>query len=181
MGDGYGRPLKVTDLTVNVTAIGDSAPTRATRTDGRITTTAYTPATGIPTKTVTTTPPADAKDATTAQTTTTELDPLRGLPTATVDTNAKRTTLTYDALGRASMVWLPDRRATSLLPSYQFNYYVEDGKPATTAIRTLNPEGGTQTVSYTLYDGYLRPRQTQAFHEGPPGAHGVATAEPPNS
>ncbi|MFJ9854995.1 polymorphic toxin-type HINT domain-containing protein [Streptomyces sp. NPDC101150] len=165
--DGYGRPLKVTDLTANVTAIGDSAPTRATRTDGRTTTTAYTPATGIPTKTVTTTPPADAKDATTAQTTTTELDPLRGLPTATVDTNAKRTTLTYDALGRASMVWLPDRRATSLLPSYQFNYYVEDGKPATTAIRTLNPEGGTQTVSYTLYDGYLRPRQTQA--PGPDG------------
>ncbi|MGA5267209.1 polymorphic toxin-type HINT domain-containing protein [Streptomyces lydicamycinicus] len=161
--DGYGRPEKVTDLTANVTAIGDSAPTRTARTDGRTTTTAYTPATGFPTKTVTTTPPADAKDAATAQATTTELDPLRGLPAATVDTNGKRTTRTYDALGRSLKVWLPDRaRTTVLLPNYQFDYYVEDGKPATVATRTLNPEGASQAVSYTLYDGYLRPRQTQA-------------------
>ncbi|MGW7487562.1 RHS repeat domain-containing protein [Streptomyces sp. NPDC054786] len=158
--DGYGRPEKVTDLTANITAIGDSAPTRTPRTDGRTTTTAYTPTTGFPTKTVTTTPPADAKDTTTAQTTT-ELDPLRGQPAATVDTNGKRTTLKYDALGRSAKVWLADRRSTSLLPNYQFDYYVDEGKPATVATRTLTPEGGTQTVSYTLYDGYLRPRQTQ--------------------
>ncbi|WP_248001717.1 polymorphic toxin-type HINT domain-containing protein [Streptomyces sp. RPA4-5] len=161
--DGYGRPEKVTDLTGNVTAIGDSAPTRTARTDGRTTTTAYTPATGIPTKTTVTTPPADAKDTTTAQTTTTELDPLRGQPAATIDTNGKRTTLKYDALGRSLKVWLPDRaRTTVQLPNYQFDYYVEDGKPATVATRTLNPEGDSQAVSYTLYDGYLRPRQTQA-------------------
>ncbi|MGY5135680.1 RHS repeat domain-containing protein, partial [Streptomyces nigrescens] len=161
--DGYGRPEKVTDLTANVTAIGDSAPTRTARTDGRTTNTAYTPATGIPTKTVTTTPPADPKDTTTAQTTTTELDPLRGQPAATVDTNGKRTTLKYDALGRSLKVWLPDRaRTTVQLPNYEFDYYVEDGKPATVATRTLNPAGASQAVSYTLYDGYLRPRQTQA-------------------
>ncbi|WP_425329520.1 RHS repeat domain-containing protein [Streptomyces inhibens] len=160
--DSYGRPEKVTDLTANVTAIGDSAPTRTARSDGRTTTTAYTPATGLPTKTVTTTPPADAKDSTTAQTTTTELDPLRGVPAATVDTNGKRTILKYDALGRSVKVWLADRRSTSLLPNYQFDYYVEEGKPATVATRTLTPEGGTQAVSYTLYDGYLRTRQTQA-------------------
>ncbi|MFC5253543.1 polymorphic toxin-type HINT domain-containing protein [Streptomyces nigrescens] len=161
--DGYGRPEKVTDLTGNVTAIGDSAPTRTARTDGRTTTTAYTPATGIPTKTVTTTPPADPKDTTTAQTTTTELDPLRGQPAATFDTNGKRTTLKYDALGRTLKVWLPDRaRTTVQLPNYEFDYYVEDGKPATVATRTLKPAGASQAVSYTLYDGYLRPRQTQA-------------------
>lgn len=162
--DGYGRPLKATDLTANVTAIGDSAPTRTPRTDGRTTTTAYTPATGFPTKTVTTTPPADAKDTTTAQTTTTELDPLRGQPAATVDTNGKRTTLTYDALGRSLKVWLPDRGSA---PTYQFAYLVEEGKPAAVATYTLNPSAQTQTVSYTLYDGYLRPRQTQA--PGPDG------------
>ncbi|MGX1976643.1 polymorphic toxin-type HINT domain-containing protein [Streptomyces kronopolitis] len=160
--DGYGRPEKVTDLTANVTAIGDSAPTRTARSDGRTTTTAYSPATGFPTKTVTTTPPADAKDATTAQTTTSELDPLRGQPTATVDANGKRTTMKYDALGRSVKVWMADRRSTSLLPNYQFDYYVEEGKPATVATRTLKPEGGSQAVSYTLYDGYLRARQTQA-------------------
>lgn len=164
--DAYGRPEKVTDLTANVTAIGDSSPTRTARTDGRTTTTTYAPATGIPTKTTITTPPADPKDATTAQTTTTELDPLRGQPTATIDTNGNRTTLRYDALGRSQAVWLADRAAPSL-PTYQFNYYVEEGKPATVGTRTLNPAGGTQTVTYTLYDGYLRPRQTQA--PGPDG------------
>ncbi|WP_107431010.1 polymorphic toxin-type HINT domain-containing protein [Streptomyces lydicus] len=162
--DGYGRPQKVTDLTANVTAIGDSAPTRTTRADGRTTTTAYSPATGIPTKTVVTTPPADAKDATTAQTTTTELDPLRGQPIATVDTNAKRTTLKYDALGRSVKVWLPDRGS---LPTYQFAYLVEEGKPAAVATYTLNPSAQSQTVSYALYDGYLRTRQVQA--PGPDG------------
>ncbi len=160
--DGYGRPEKVTDLTANVTAIGDSAPTRTARTDGRTTTTAYSPATGFPAKIVVTTPPADAKDVTTAQSTTSELDPLRGQPTATVGTNGKRTVLRYDALGRSTKVWLPDRRSTSLLPNYQFDYYVDEGKPATVATRTLKPEGGSQAVAYTLYDGYLRARQTQA-------------------
>ncbi|MFH8558202.1 polymorphic toxin-type HINT domain-containing protein [Streptomyces celluloflavus] len=158
--DAYGRPEKVTDLTADVTAIGDSAPTRTARTDGRTTTTAYTPATGIPAKTTTVTPPADGKDSATAQTTTTELDPLRGLPAATVDTNGKRTTLRYDALGRSWMVYLADR-ASPAVPTYQFNYFVEEGKPTAVATRTLNPAGGTQTVSYTLYDGYLRARQTQ--------------------
>lgn len=57
----------------------------------RTTTTVYSPATGIPTKTAVTTPPADAKDGATAQTTTTELDPLRGQPSLTLDTNGKRT------------------------------------------------------------------------------------------
>ncbi len=158
--DAYGRPEKVTDLTADVTAIGDSAPARTARTDGRTTTTAYTPATGIPAKTTTVTPPADGKDSATAQTTTTELDPLRGLPAATVDTNGKRTTLRYDALGRSWMVYLADR-ASPAVPTYQFNYFVEEGKPTAVATRTLNPAGGTQTVSYTLYDGYLRARQTQ--------------------
>ncbi|MFF4290984.1 polymorphic toxin-type HINT domain-containing protein [Streptomyces sp. NPDC001633] len=159
--DGYGRPEKVTDLTANVTAIGDSAPTRTARTDGRTTTTAYSPATGLPIKTVVTTPPANPKDATSVQTTTSELDPLRGQPTATVDTNGKRTILRYDALGRSTKVWLADRRSTTLQPNYQFDYYVEDSKPATVATRTLNSQGGQRT-SYTLYDGYLRTRQTQA-------------------
>ncbi|WP_267890144.1 polymorphic toxin-type HINT domain-containing protein, partial [Streptomyces sp. NRRL F-4489] len=113
-------------------------------------------------QTLTTTPPANPADPLSAQTTTTELDPLRGQPTATVDTNGKRTVMAYDALGRSTKVWLPDRRTTTLLPNYQFDYFIEEGKPAAVATRTLNPEGGSQTTSYTLYDGYLRARQTQA-------------------
>ncbi|MFE7314177.1 RHS repeat-associated core domain-containing protein [Streptomyces sp. NPDC057555] len=158
--DAYGRPERTTDLTADVTAIGDSAPVRKARTDGRTTTTSYSPATGIPSKTTVVTPPSDEKDTSTAQTTTTELDPLRQLPSATVDPNGKRTTLAYDALGRSQSVYLPDR-AQPALPTYQFTYSVEEGKPAAVATRTLNPTGSKQNVSYTLYDGQLRERQTQ--------------------
>ncbi|MGW6804285.1 polymorphic toxin-type HINT domain-containing protein [Streptomyces sp. NPDC055039] len=162
--DGYGRGLTGTDLAANVTSNGDSSPVRTTRDDGRTTTTSYTPATGLPTRITTTTPPAKAGDATTAQTTTQDLGP-RGLPVKETDTNGKVTESTYDALGRSAKVWLADRQNTST-PSYQFTYLIEDGKPAAVSTKTLNNAGG-QITSYTLYDGFLRERQTQS--PGPDG------------
>ncbi|MEU6964998.1 RHS repeat-associated core domain-containing protein [Streptomyces chrestomyceticus] len=164
--DAYGRPLTTTDLSADLTARGDATPARTPRTDGRTTTTTYTPATGFPATTTQAGPPATDGDATTAQTTTTETDPLRGQPTATTDTNGKRTTLTYDALGRAYQVWLPDRR-TDLLPTYQFNYRIEEGKPVAVTTRTLDEDGGKHLTAHTLFDGFQHPRQTQA--PGPDG------------
>lgn len=164
--DSYGRRLSVTDVTADLTSSGTGSPSRTERTDGRTSTTVYSPATGVPTKVTETTPPASPGDSTSAQTGVTELDPLRGQPSAKVDTNGKRTEFRYDALGRAWMVWLPNRQ-TSSLPSYQFTYLVEDGKPNAVATRVLTPSGGAQIVSYTLYDGYQRPRQTQ--EPGPNG------------
>ncbi|TGB00874.1 sugar-binding protein [Streptomyces sp. MZ04] len=158
--DGYGRQLTATDLTADVTATGGDAPVRTVRSDGRKATTAYSPATGFATTVTETTPPVKAADATSVQTTVTELEPLRGQPKATVDTNAKRTEMTYDALGRAEKVWLADRR-TSQTPSYQFTYFVNEGQPVAVRTQTVNNEGG-QVASYTLYDGFLRERQTQA-------------------
>ncbi|MEU5002078.1 polymorphic toxin-type HINT domain-containing protein [Streptomyces sp. NPDC021622] len=158
--DGYGRPLTATDLTADVTATGNDAPVRTVRTDGRKSTTTYSPATGFATKVTATTPPVKAADATSVQTTVTEMEPLRGQPKATVDTNAKRTEMTYDALGRAEKVWLADRR-TSQTPSHQFTYFVDEGQPVAVRTQTVNNEGG-QVASYTLYDGFLRERQTQA-------------------
>jgi len=164
--DSYGRELTSTDLTATVTAATTGAPSRSTRSDGRTTKTTYTPAIGIPTKTTVTTPPATKGDATTAQTTTTELDPLRGQPLAEVDTNNKRTEFAYDALGRSTKVWLADRR-TSQLPTYEFSYFITEGDAVAVRTQTLTPAGGAQIASYTLYDGLLRARQTQA--PGPEG------------
>ncbi|MFF6978309.1 RHS repeat-associated core domain-containing protein [Streptomyces sp. NPDC008343] len=164
--DSYGRQLKATDLSADITvnATNDDL-VRTARNDGRTTSTAYSPSTGFATKLTTTTPPARATDATTAQTTVTEMEPLRGQAKAVVDTNTKRTEFTYDALGRSSKVWLADRK-TSQTPSYEFTYFVDEGKPVAVRTQTLN-NGGAQIASYTLYDGFLRERQTQA--PGPDG------------
>lgn len=163
--DAYGRKLTTTDLTANVTVTGNGDPVVTVRKDGRTTTTAFSPATGMATKITETSPPAKAADPASAQTTITELEPLRGQPTTKTDTNDKRIEMTYDALGRSAKVWLADRK-TSQTPSYQFSYFVEEGKEVAVRTQTLNNEGG-QVASYAIYDGFLRERQTQA--PGPDG------------
>jgi RHS repeat-associated protein len=168
--DAYGRALTVTDLTANDTATEGGTPVRSTRQDGLTSTTTYSPATGFPTTLTTKTPPAKAADATTAQTTVTTFDPLRGQPTAEKDTNGKITNYAYDGLGRKDKIWLADRK-TGQLPTYDFDYFVEDGQPATIRTLTLN-NNGAQIPSYTLYDGLLRPRQTQDV--GPDGGRLIA-------
>ncbi|MFD9863445.1 RHS repeat domain-containing protein [Streptomyces alboflavus] len=163
--DDYGRQLTATDLTADVTATGSGDPVRTLRKDGRTTTTAYTPATGFPAKVTETSPPTKAAAPDSAMTTVTELEPLRGQPKAKVDTNDKRTDFAYDALGRSHKVWLADRN-TSQIPSFEFTYFVDEGKPVAVRTQTLDNNGG-QIPSYTLYDGFLRERQTQAV--GPDG------------
>ncbi|MFF4831684.1 RHS repeat-associated core domain-containing protein [Streptomyces sp. NPDC001315] len=165
--DLYGRAVSTTDLTANVTVNGSGTLSRTERKDGRTTTTAYTPTTGIPTSSKVTTPPAKAGDSTTAQSSTTTLDPVRGVPTAVVDTNSKRTDLTYDALGRSLKVWLPNRsKANSQTPNYEFTYTVAENKAVAVGTKTLNNDGSQETA-YDLYDGFLRPTQTQ--DPGPDG------------
>jgi RHS repeat-associated protein len=169
--DSYGRAVSATDLTGNVTATETGAPTRTDRTDGRTSTTVYAPATGFPTTTTATGPPATAGNSATAQTTTTTLDPVRGLPTTVVDANGKQTDTVYDALGRNLKVWLADRsKANNDTPSYAFSYTLTGDKPAAVGTTTL---AGTGTkTGYTLYDGFLRARQTQS--PGPDGGMLVA-------
>lgn len=163
--DSYGRQLTATDLTADVTVTDDGTPVRTARTDGRKTTTAYTPAAGFAIQTKVTTPPAKASDATTAQTTTTDLDPLRGLVTKQTDTNNNITEYAYDALGRTTKVWAADRRSTQI-PTKQFVYTIAEDKPVAVATKSLNNTGG-QITSYELFDGFLRSRQTQ--EPGPDG------------
>lgn len=169
--DTYGRAVSTTDLTGNVTATETGAPQRTDRTDGRTATTVYTPATGFPLTVAATTAPATAGEPTTAQTTTTTLEPIRGLPTTVVDANGKRTDTVYDALGRSLKTWLANRpKASNGTPSYAYSYTLTDGRPAVVGTTTLAGTG-TQTA-YTLYDGFLRARQTQS--PGPDGGMLVA-------
>ncbi|MFJ5155458.1 RHS repeat-associated core domain-containing protein [Streptomyces sp. NPDC088353] len=168
--DSYGRELTSTDLTADVTATATGTVTRTARKDGRTTTTEYSPATGFATTVKVTTPPAKAGNATTAQTTTTTQDILRGVPVKEADTNSNAVDYAYDALGRTAKVWLADR-LTGQTPTYQYTYTVTDGRPVAVGTRTLG-NNGAQRTSYTLYDGFLRTRQTQ--EPGPDGGRLLA-------
>ncbi|WP_069466074.1 RHS repeat domain-containing protein, partial [Actinacidiphila rubida] len=159
--DQYGRQLTATDLTANVTATNTGTPARTPRTDGLTSTTAYTPTTGIPTGMTLTTPPLVKGTPSTAMTTTTTLEPLRGLQTSVSDTNSHHTDSTYDALGRTLKTWLADRSANhAQTPNYEYTYTITPDSPMAVATRTVDNDG-SQDTSYTLYDGFLRPRQVQ--------------------
>ncbi|MGW7559159.1 polymorphic toxin-type HINT domain-containing protein [Streptomyces sp. NPDC054757] len=164
--DSYGRPLTVNDLAANVIVDGSSAPVRTARGDGRVTTTAYSPATGRASEVRTTTPPAKVGDSTTSLTTVQELDPARGQVVKETDPNGNTSQTRYDALGRTTDVWEPDR-STTRVPSYQFTYQIADGQPTVVGTRKVNNSDGQTPPSYTLYDGLLRERQTQ--EPGPDG------------
>ncbi|WP_338683639.1 polymorphic toxin-type HINT domain-containing protein [Streptomyces acidiscabies] len=135
--DTLGRPLTVSDATTNTAS-----------------TIAYTPANAGPlTQTVT----ADAKQ----YKTTSFLDPRRGLALRVYDPNSKKTESTYDALGRLTQVWQPNR-ATGQAPNYKFTYKLNTQDPSWVSTSTLKRDGETYNTSYTLYDSLLRPLQTQS-------------------
>ncbi|MEU7414946.1 deaminase domain-containing protein [Streptomyces sp. NPDC042638] len=156
--DDYGRQRTTTDLTADVKVNASGTLTRTTRSDGRTTTTPD-PTSGFAAKVTTTTPPAKTGDTATTQTTSVNYDILRNLPKSHTDTNGKTTNFAYDALGRSTKVWLPDR-LTGQTPTYEFTYTIGDSKPVAIATRTLG-NNGEQLTSYALYDGFLRQRQTQ--------------------
>ncbi|MFM9607719.1 polymorphic toxin-type HINT domain-containing protein [Streptomyces niveiscabiei] len=135
--DALGRPLTVSDASANAAS-----------------TIAYTPANAGPlTQTVT----ANAKQ----YKTTSFLDPRRGLALRVYDPNSKKTESTYDALGRLTQVWQPNR-ATGQAPNYKFAYKLNTQDPSWVSTSTLKRDGETYNTSYTLYDSLLRPLQTQS-------------------
>uniref|UniRef100_UPI00069648FD RHS repeat domain-containing protein n=1 Tax=Streptomyces odonnellii TaxID=1417980 RepID=UPI00069648FD len=165
--DTYGRVVATTDLTANVTVNGSGTLTRTPRTDGRTTTTDRVPATGTPTTVKVTGPPAKTGDMSTAQTVTTTLDPVRGQPLSVVDTTGRRTDTTYDALGRSLKVWLADRsQANRETPNYEYTYLIKENEAPAVVTKTLRNDS-SQESTYSIYDGFLRPRQTQS--PGPEG------------
>ncbi len=131
--DAYGRTTKSTDV------------------QGGITTTAYTPATGNPT-TVTTTNKLN-------WVTTSTLDTARGLATTEVGVNGERADVAYDPLGRVVKVWTPGRAVTDT-PNTEYSYVYNNQTPTVVTSKSLR-DNGTYAVSYDLYDGFLRLRQSQ--------------------
>ncbi|PCG81896.1 hypothetical protein CIB93_33005 [Streptomyces sp. WZ.A104] len=116
----------------------------------------YVPATFQAPTTVTVTNARDHKATTTH-------DPVRGVVTAAVDANGKRTDAVHDGLGRVLKVWEPGWPKSSHpdKPSAEYAYRISKTAVNAVTTKTLKQNGSYRTA-YTLYDGLLRERQTQA-------------------
>lgn len=142
--DAYGRPLTQKD------ADGNETRTEYTETNGLLTQAKVTNALG--------------------HVTTTDYAPAWGLSTGQTDPNGKRTDLAYDALGRLTSVWLPDRQKAQT-PSIKYGYTVRKDKPTVVLTQKIE-DNSSYGTEYQLFDSLLRPRQMQT--EGPAGTRMVA-------
>jgi YD repeat-containing protein len=154
-----GTPTYVTTARAQYDANGRI--TDAWDTDNNHTTTAYTSATGGPITRMTVTNAL-------GHVTTTDRKPAWGATTGITDPNNRRTDVAYDPLGRTVSVWLPGRPKGVKSPNSTYSYSITTNAPAAVTIQTLNPNGGYVTT-YALFDGLLRPRQSQAPAVGPAG------------
>ncbi|WP_159807147.1 polymorphic toxin-type HINT domain-containing protein [Cellulomonas citrea] len=132
---------------------------------GNTTTTAYTPASGGPTTSVTvTSPDPDGTGSLTAHQVTTALEPARGQVASVTDANGKVTSAAYDGLGRRTAVWLPGRALTAGATT-TYDYAV--GGTASSGLSTVTTktlsQDGTYLTSVSFYDALDRPRQTQSM------------------
>ncbi|MET9374388.1 polymorphic toxin-type HINT domain-containing protein [Streptomyces sp. NPDC002992] len=93
-------------------------------------------------------------------TATATFDPARGTVLSTTDTNNRKTTSEYDDLGRVTDVWSPSRNPATDTATVRFAYQIDDNKVPAVTTSTLR-DNGTYQNSVALYDGLLRPRQTQ--------------------
>ncbi|MFJ4969323.1 polymorphic toxin-type HINT domain-containing protein [Streptomyces sp. NPDC088755] len=121
---------------------------------GKSTSTAYTPvAAGPLTKIVFTDPKGHSTAA--------FLDARRGQRERVYDENLKKTELAYDALGRVTDVWMPNRVRGTQSPNSRFAYHVSNTEQSWVSTSTLRKGGTTYSTSYTIVDSLLRPLQTQ--------------------
>ncbi|WP_158939218.1 polymorphic toxin-type HINT domain-containing protein [Streptomyces sp. NRRL S-87] len=142
--DALGRPVAVTN------AAGDT------------TTTKYTPADKGPLTAQSVTGP---KLATNGQqhAVYTYLDPAFGSITQSYDSNLKLTETTYDALGRVTATWLPNRnRDSGQSASATYTYSMGRDTNPWASQSTLRADGETYRTNYTISDSLLRPLQTQS-------------------
>ncbi|SCL24453.1 polymorphic toxin-type HINT domain-containing protein [Micromonospora inyonensis] len=145
--DQYGRPKTATDAVGSVTHM------------------TYTETNGLTTTLVERNPLGHE--------TTTRYAPAWGSPVSQSDPNDLLTELQYDPLGRLTKVWLPDTSGVggAAAPNIKYTYLVRADQPV--AVKTEKRQNDqSYSVQYTLYDGFLRPRQIQ--NEGPTGTRMVA-------
>ncbi|MGW0032504.1 RHS repeat-associated core domain-containing protein [Streptomyces sp. NPDC003314] len=123
---------------------------------GRSTTIAYTPVAAGPMTRMVLTNPRTQKSYT-------YHDPGNGQVTKVYDVNTRLTETTYDALGRTTAVWLPNRsRSGGQSANYVYGYSVGNDRPSWTSAGSLKADGDTYSTSYTVYDSLLRTLQTQS-------------------
>ncbi|MEV7279498.1 polymorphic toxin-type HINT domain-containing protein [Streptomyces sp. NPDC093111] len=150
-GYANGNPVYTTNGSAEYDAYG--RPTATTDVFGKVTRTAYTPASGqIVTKVATTNPLGHTK--------TTETDQGRGSVLVETDVNGRKQVMRYDALGRLLKVWSPDRDPQTKSPDGEFSYDVRTDGPVVITNKALLDDG-TYRTSYDIYDASLRIRQTQ--------------------
>ncbi|MEU5797333.1 RHS repeat-associated core domain-containing protein [Streptomyces sp. NPDC047813] len=162
--DSYGRVTRVVRTPNSTSPDGKSLAQSVYTT--------YTPASGaLPTGTAVVTqatPGVDCSTATTSskdcQLASSTLDPARAQPTTKTDAAGLLTSLTYDALGRSTAVWLPNESKAAGAPANMTYTYNVSQQPPVVATNTLLDDGSYKT-SETLYDAMLRPLQTQETAE----------------
>ncbi|WP_405583393.1 polymorphic toxin-type HINT domain-containing protein [Streptomyces sp. NBC_01092] len=136
-----------------------------TKPDAGTTETQYTPAdTGGPVTSVKT---INAK----GHAVTTTFDPGRSLPLTITDANGRVTRSEYDALGRLVKGWSPSRSSGGKSPDVEIAYQAAvatsaETRPAAVTMKTLKDDG-TYSRQVTIYDGLMRPVQTQSEAHGP--------------
>ncbi|WP_149825301.1 polymorphic toxin-type HINT domain-containing protein [Streptomyces tailanensis] len=90
-------------------------------------------------------------------------DPATGNPVKIYDVNLKKTDLTYDALGRLTGVWLPNRsKDAGQSANTTFAYSVTNDAASWTSTSTLKADGSSYDTTYTIYDALLRRLQVQS-------------------
>jgi RHS repeat-associated protein len=133
--DTYGRAVEVTDAA------------------NAKTTTSFVPATDHPVRTVSTTNPL-------GHVSTVAYEPTIGQPITQTGPNGEHTDADYDPLGRLSKTWLHGRSRTSS-PSSEHSYTYDVAKATVVAATKQLRDDNLYNTSYKLYDGLMRPRQTQ--------------------
>ncbi|MFF5639506.1 polymorphic toxin-type HINT domain-containing protein [Streptomyces sp. NPDC012825] len=152
---GYtsGTPVYQTASTSTYDVLG--RPTSVTDSLDRTTKTSYEPAVYGPLTKQTVTDPK-------LYTATTVIDPAWGKATKVTDANGNTTEWAFDALGRLTSVWKPNRiRAMADAASIVYTYNVSNTTETWIRTDTLKSDGKTYNSSYQIYDSLLRPRQTQ--------------------
>ncbi|MFB8753091.1 polymorphic toxin-type HINT domain-containing protein [Streptomyces parvulus] len=103
--------------------------------------------------------------------TTTTFDPGRSLPLTVTDPNGRVTRYEYDDLGRLVKGWSPIRSSGTQVPDVQVNYQQATATPSKTSPAAVTTktikDDGSYGSSVTIYDGLLRPVQTQSEAHGP--------------
>ncbi|MEU8512047.1 polymorphic toxin-type HINT domain-containing protein [Kitasatospora sp. NPDC048722] len=160
--DLYGRPLSA-NATDGSTYGADGTQLSAPTLTPANATVSLTPASGeLPSQAQTTSPMGAGWTTTVTQ------DPARGSPLTRTDANGRVTTAQYDALGRVTAVWAPDR-PTNDYPNRKFTYALKGSAgPSTVKTESLNDDDVTFSTNIDIYDGLGRTRQSQRTSDAYP-------------